>query len=123
MTEKVEAEKKLQEKPEKPAKPKSAWSSDERKLISDYGCQLIAEDATVDQIQDKKLPTDTSIVSYVVEGKVLKDLCRGSQVRIFDLYYDKFGKGSVKGIDFGNGTLNPAQWGYKPPERTRKRKS
>jgi hypothetical protein len=71
---------------------------------------------------DKKLPTDTSIVSYVVEGKVLKDLCRGSLVKIFDLYYDKFGKGSVQGIDFGNGTLNPSQWGYKPPEKKRKRK-
>ena len=123
MTEKVEAEKKLQEKPEKPVKPKSAWSSDERKLISSYGCQLIAEDATTDQIHDKKLPTDTMIVSYQVQGKVLKDLCRGSQVKIFDLYYDKFGKSSVQAIDFGNGTIKPSQWGYKPPEKKRKRKS
>jgi len=120
MTEEVKTETKLEEKP----KPKSAWSSDEKKLIgTNYGCQLIAEDASADQIQDKKVPTDTMIVSYQNEGKVLKDLCRGSQVKIFDLYFDKFGKDSVKAIDFGNGTLKPSQWGYKPPEKKRKRKS
>ena len=118
MTEEVTVEKKLEEKP----KPKSAWSSDEKKLIGTYGCQILAEDATLDQLNDKKYPTDTSIVSYAVEGKVLKDLCRGSKVNIFDLYYDKFGKDSVKGIDFGNGTLNPSQWGYKAPEKKKRRK-
>jgi hypothetical protein len=120
MTEKVEAQKELKEKP----KPKSAWSSDEKKLIgTNYGCQLIAEDATDDQLKDKNYPTDTMVVSYQNEGKVLKDLCRGSQVKIFDLYFDKFGKDSVKAIDFGKGTLKPSQWGYKPPEKKRKRKS
>ena len=31
---------------EKPAKPSSAWSTEEKKLISTYGSQLIYEDAT-----------------------------------------------------------------------------
>ena len=41
MTEKVETEKKLAEKPKK-----SIWSNEDKKLISSYGCQLLAEDAT-----------------------------------------------------------------------------
>ena len=63
------------------------------------------------------------IVSYKVEDKIYKDLCRGPRVNIFDLYYDKFGKGSLQAIDYGNGTVNPNQWGYKaPPQKKKMRK-
>jgi len=118
MTEEVKTGKKLEPKPT----PKSVWSSDEKKLMSSYGCQLLAEDATADQLNDKKYPTDAMIVSYKVEEKVYRDLCRGSKVNIFDLYFDKFGKESLQAIDFGNGTLNPSQWGYKAPEKKKRRK-
>ncbi len=102
-------------------KSKTSWTKEEKDLIATYGCQLIAENATKDQIEDRQLPTDTMIVSYMVEDKVQKDLCRGSAVKIFDLYYDKFGKGSLHGIDFGKGTINPSQWGYKAPTPRKKR--
>ena len=119
MTEEVKEEKKVAEKPKK---PKSMWSSEERKLISSYGCQLLVEDADKEQQQDKKFPTDTVIVTYNTEGKVHKDLVRGPRVNIFDLYYDKFGKDALQSIDFGSGTVNPSQWGYKAPEKKRRRK-
>ena len=119
MTEKVEAEKEVKEKPEK---PKSVWSAEEKKLISQYGCQLLIEDADKDQQHDKKFPTDTMIITYEADGKVNKDLVRGPRVNIFDLYYDKFGQGSIQSIDYGHGTINPAQWGYKAPERKKRRK-
>ena len=57
---------------------------------------------------------------YKVKDKVHFDLCRGSQVNIFDLYYDKFGKGSLQGIDFGKGNINPSMWGYKTKEKKKK---
>ena len=98
------------------------WSSEEKILISQYGWQLLVEDADKDQLEDRKFPTDTVVVTYKTEGKLHKDLCRGPRVNIFDLYYDKFGKGSVQKIDFGKGTINPAQWGYKAPEKKRRRK-
>ena len=120
MTEKLETEKQLKEKPEK---PKSIWSTEERKQISSYGCQLLVEDANKDQILEKQLPTDTMVITYTVEDKTHRDLCRGGRVNIFDLYFDKFGKGSVQSIDYGNGTIRPSQWGYKPPEKKRRRKS
>ena len=53
---------------------KSTWSKEEKDLIHTYGCQLIAENATTEQIEDRKLPTDTMIVSYMVEDKLQKDL-------------------------------------------------
>ena len=119
MTEKAEAEKELKEKPQK---PKSAWSAEEKKLVSSYGCQLLVENADKEQLEDKKFPTDTVIITYETEGKSHIDLCRGPRVNIFDLYYDKFGKDSVKKIDFGKGTINPSQWGYKAPEKKKRRK-
>ena len=119
MTEKVEEKKELKEKP---TKPTSAWSAEEKKLIGTYGCQLIYENATEEQLVDRKVPTDSMIIYYNVEDKLHKDLCRGSKVNLFDLYFDKFGKGSVQKIDYGHGTLKPSQWGYKPPEKRKRRK-
>ena len=122
MTEKVETEKKLAEKPKKPETEKSIWSSEDKKLISSYGCQLLVEDAKGKQLVEKKLPTDTMIITYKVEDKVHHDLVRGPQVKIFDLYYDKFGKGSLQSFEYGMGTINPTTWGYQPPQKKRKRK-
>ena len=119
MTEKVEEKKELKEKP---TKPSSAWSSEEKKLIGTYGCQLITEDASQEQLMNKKVPTDAMIISYKVKDKVYMDLVRGPRVNIFDLYFDKFGKGSVQKIDYGHGTISPTQWGYKPPEKRKRRK-
>ena len=119
MTEKVEAEKELKEKPQK---PKSVWSAEERKLIPSYGCQLLVEAADKEQLEDRKLPTDTMIITYKSENKLIKDLVRGPRVNIFDLYFGKFGKDSVQSIDYGKGTINPAHWGYKAPERKKRRK-
>ena len=110
------------EKSEKPAKSSSVWSVEEKKLIGTYGCQLIYEDATEDQLVDRKVPTDSMVIYYRVEGKDHKDLIRGTQANIFDLYYDKFGKGSVQKMSYGHGTISPAQWGYKPPEKRKRRK-
>ena len=113
----VKEQKKVLEKPKK-----SIWSSEERKSVSNYGCQLLIDDATKEQMEDRKLPTDTMIVSYTFEDKIHRDLVRGPRVNIFDLYYDKFGKGSLQAIDYGHGTVNPAQWGYKAPEKKKRRK-
>ena len=117
MTEEVKEEKKVLEKPKK-----SIWSSEERKSVSNYGCQLLVDGASEDQVQDRKLPTDTMIITYKTEGKIYRDLVRGPRVNVFDLYYDKFGKDSIQKIDYGHGTINPAQWGYKAPEKKKRRK-
>jgi len=41
-------------------------------------------------------------------------------VNIFDMYYDKFGKG-LKNIDYGEGRHNPKLWGLKAPQTKKKK--
>jgi hypothetical protein len=98
------------------------WTQQEKKeLPTQYGCELLFERATLEQVKDKSLPSDAYIIIYEVDGNSYMDLCRGTKVKIFDLYYDKFGPGSVKKIDFGYGRTNPKLWGYKQPEKKKKR--
>ena len=83
----------------------------------------MVENATLEQIKDFSLPNDTYQIHYKVNNNsdTHVDLCRGTRVKIFDLYYDKFGKGSIIKIDFGYGRVNPRMWGYKQPEKKKKR--
>lgn len=98
------------------------WSQDEKKnLPPRYGCELLFERTTLQQVKDPSLPNDAYLVVYRVNGETYMDLCRGTRVRIFDLYYDKFGPGSVLKIDFGYGRTNPKLWGYKTPEKKRRK--
>ena len=115
MTTKVDKEEKLAEPPKKP-EPKFD--------PSEYSCEILQEKTTPEKANDRKLPSDAFNVTYVVEGETRLDVTRsGKMVNIFDMYYDRYGKGSVQKIDYGHGTVNPSQYGYKAPEKKRKRKS
>ena len=85
---------------------------------SDYSCEVILEKTTKEKANDSKLPSDAFNVFYVVEGEERLDVTRsGKMVHVFDLYYDKYGKDSIKKIDYGQGTVNPSQWGIKQPPK------
>ena len=114
MTTKVDKEEKLAEPPKKP-EPKFD--------PSEYSCEILQEKTTHEKANDRKLPSDAFNVTYIVEGETRLDVTRsGKMVNVFDMYYDRYGKGSVQKIDYGHGTVNPSQWGYKVPEKKRKRK-
>ena len=99
------------------------WTAEEKKnLPPKYGCEIIYERATQEQVKDVSVPNDAYIVVYKIEDEIFNDVCRGSKVRIFDLYYDKFGPGSLIKIDWGNGKVNPKLWNYKAPVDKKKRK-
>jgi hypothetical protein len=87
-----------------------------------YGCQILLEKTTLDRANDKSFPNDARLIWYVVNGKEYIDLTRCSKTsKLFDLYYDMYGKGAVQKIDFGYGTVNPKLWGNKPKtEKKRK---
>ena len=92
---------------------------------SDYSCEVILEKTTKDKANDRTLPSDAFEVFYVVDGEERLDVTRsGKAVNVFDMYYDKYGKDSVKKIDYGQGTINPSQWGYKnkDPQKRKRRK-
>jgi hypothetical protein len=60
-------------------------------------------------------------IKSAIDGTEKIDLVRGSRARIFDLYYDKYGPGVVQKIDFGYGRTNPKLWGYKQPEKKKRK--
>jgi len=104
-------------------KEMTQWTPEERKEIpSRYGCEILFERTTLQQIKVASFPNDAWIIIYRVDGETFMDLCRGTKVRIFDMYYDKFGPGSVQKIDFGYGRTNPKLWGYKSSTEKKKRK-
>ena len=99
------------------------WTPEEKNnLPPQYGCQILLQDTTIEQAKDSSFPNDAYLIWYEVDGVTHLDLCRTTKrVNLFDLYYDKFGPGAVKKIDFGYGRTNPKIWGYKQPEKKKRK--
>ena len=109
-TEAKPPEKKVEEKVEEP-----------KFDAAEYSCEILLEKTTVESSRDKKFPTDAFNVTYSVEGTDYLDVTRSNKKsNIFDMYYDRYG--NVKDIAYGHGSINPIQWGYKSPEKKKKRK-
>ena len=90
---------------------------------SDYWCEIVLEKTTQEKALDRSLPTDAFNVTYVVEGQTYLDVTRSEKmVNVFDLYYDRYGKGAVQKITFGHGTIRPNLWGAKSPQKKKRRK-
>ena len=88
-----------------------------------YSCEIILENTTKDKAEDRKLPTDAFNVSYVVDGKEHLDVTRSEKMaNIFDMYFDRYGKGAIQKIDYGYGTIRPNLWGAKAPAKQKKRR-
>ena len=99
------------------------WTPEEKNNVPPrYGCQILLQNTTLEVAKDSSFPSDAYLIWYEVDGETRMDLCRTSKrIHLFDLYYDKFGPGSIKKIDFGYGRTNPKLWGYKQPEKKKKK--
>ena len=90
---------------------------------ADYWCDVILEKTTREKAEDRSLPTDAFNVTYVVEGETRLDVTRSEKMaNVFDLYYDRYGKGAIQKIDYGHGTIRPNLWGAKPTPKQKKRR-
>tara|TARA_B100000287_G_C20632400_1_gene780334 strand:+ start:514 stop:876 length:363 start_codon:yes stop_codon:yes gene_type:complete len=88
---------------------------------ADYSCEILLEKTTLEDSKDKKFPTDAFNITYIVDGQSHLDVARSNKrVNLFDYYWDRYG--NVKSIDYGHGTVNPSQWGYKKPEKKVRKK-
>jgi hypothetical protein len=97
-------------------------SKKEKKVLPhEYGCEVLLEKTTLENAKDKSFPNDAYLIWYNIDGETHIDLVRGSRVRIFDMYYDKYGSSSIQKIDFGYGRVNPRLWGYKQPEKKKRK--
>ena len=111
MTTTVKEKQKVEEKQE-----------EKERVGSEYGCDIVVEDGSFADVSTKQAPTDAYIIKYVHEDKVCFDLTRGTKIKLFDMYYDKFRGGSIQSIDYGHGTIKPNIWGYKSPQQKKRRK-
>ena len=102
-------------------KSMSSWTPSEKESSKTrYGCEIMVENGTWEQVSTTDAPNDAKIVTYIVDGEKRFDLTRSQkEVRIFDMYYDKFGK-DLKSIVFGNGKTSPKLWGVEL--KTKKKK-
>ena len=90
---------------------------------SDYWCDIILEKTTQEKAFDRSLPTDAFNVFYIVDGKEHIDVTRSEKMaNVFDMYYDRYGKGVVQKIEYRHGTIRPNLWGVKAPEKKKRRK-
>ncbi len=90
---------------------------------SAYSCEILLERTTPEKSQERQLPTDAFIVKYKHEDTSYIDVTRSEKmVNVFDMYYDRYGKGAVQKIDFGYGTIRPNLWGAKVTPKRKKRK-
>lgn len=101
------------------------WSVSEKETIPfSYKCELLFDGITDNTINNYNLPSDSYLVYYSDKDGRKVDICRASRmVDIFDLYYDRFG-GTIRGIDYTKGRMNPKIWGQnkKKEEEVNKKK-
>ena len=91
-------------------------------LPHEYGCEIVLEKTTLEKAKDFSFPSDAYLIWYIDDGEEYVDLTRGSKkANLFDMYYDKYGPGSIQKIDFGYGRVNPKLWGYKQPEKKKRK--
>ena len=74
--------------------------------MSDEKIRLIFEKCPRDKANDKKLPSDSFIVTYEHDKELKHDIIRAvAQVDVFDAYYVKYK--NVKGIEWTKGIVHP----------------
>ena len=100
--------------------------NDKRKIQNilphEYGCEILLEKTTIEKAKDSSFPNDAYLIWYLVNEEYYVDLTRcGKKSSLFDMYYDTYGPGAVQRIDFGYGRISPRLWGYKQPEKRKKR--
>ncbi len=97
------------------------WTPVEKETCkSRYGCDILIENSSYADVCTKDAPNDAYIIKYLVDEKICFDLTRGSRIKLFDMYWDKF-RENLKSIDFGYGRVNPKLWGYKSPEKKKRK--
>ena len=77
------------DKPEKPEIKETYWTPSEKESLKEqYGCEILIENGSLDEVSTTEAPSDAWIVTYEIDGTAHRDLTRGTRVKLFDMYYD-----------------------------------
>tara|TARA_B100000214_G_scaffold28887_1_gene18767 strand:+ start:2169 stop:2519 length:351 start_codon:yes stop_codon:yes gene_type:complete len=106
----------------KPEKKMSIWTKEDKdNLKSKYGTEILVENGSYEDVTTTHAPSDAYIIRYTYEDKDCFDLTRGTKIKLFDMYWDKF-KGGIKSIEYGKGSIKPNLWGYQSPKPSKKKR-
>ena len=98
------------------------WTTTEKEKSKEtYGCEILIENGSLDEVMTTEAPSDAWIVTYEIDGTAHRDLARGTRTKLFDMYYDKFKKG-LKDIQYGHGNISPKMWGYRSKQAPQRKK-
>ena len=110
------------DKPDNSDIKETYWTPSEKESLKEqYGCEILVENGSLDEVMTTDAPSDAWIVTYEIDDTVHRDLTRGTRVKLFDMYYDKFRMG-IKIIDYGKGIIKPSLWGYQSATSPKKKK-
>ena len=99
------------------------WTPKEKEdMNSKYSTNFLKENCNQGELSYKSWPSDAYNVTYKIEDEVRHDLVRcHAKGNIFDMYFDKFGPGSIISIEYGPGIVSPRTWGAPTPNKPKKR--
>ena len=99
------------------------WTPKEKEdMNSKYSTNFLKENCNQGELSDKSWPSDAYNVTYKIDDEIRHDLVRcHAKVNIFDMYFDKFGPGSIVSIEYGPGIVSPRSWGAPTPNKPKKR--
>ena len=99
------------------------WTPKEKEdMNSKYSTNFLKENCNQGELSDKSWPSDAYNVTYKIDDEIRHDLVRcHAKVNIFDMYFDKFGPGSIISIEYGPGIVSPRSWGAPTPNKPKKR--
>ena len=87
--------------------------------------RVLHEKCEKDKAVDRKLPSDSFLVTYKVEDELKYDVTRAAtQLELFDHYYDTYK--NVQGISWTDGIVSPRTYdnaGKSTPPKKRKKKT
>lgn len=75
---------------------------------SKKGVRILKQNANLSVDNHRKLPNNAYVITMDWEGNIWHDIVQcSSKVFIFDMYYDKFGKDTIKRLVQSEGRVNP----------------
>ncbi len=81
--------------------------------------KIIHQDCEKSLSKNKSLPTDSYLVTYILEEETKNDIVQSvSQADIFDYYYDLYK--NVISIDWTDGKISPRFYGQTKPEKKKR---
>jgi hypothetical protein len=103
---------------------KSLWTKEDKEDLKKYSIKILHENCDRSMANSKNLPSNSHLIQYKLNGTIFLDIVQSyTMSKVFDAYYDKFGRDVVQSITYTQGRINPKLYGAtKPDDVKRKRR-